>query len=174
MYPGLVSSTVVTACQLPPFATWLWVGYAIVVLVYRTRFSVLWSPAADADTQTTWRYPLESIAIEGSAESRVKTSGLSADRPDARMTCAPHVEPLVSELRINTIRSHVFVSMLTRSTEKSVSVVSPVSMAPTKRMFGLPPSYSSVVRVYVWSTLSSEVAVSVIRVVHVVSVESTT
>src|SRR2546422_1618441 len=74
MYPGLVSSTLVTACQFPPFATWLWVGYAIVVLVYRTRFSVLWSPAADADTQTTWRYPLESMAIEGSPESRVKTS----------------------------------------------------------------------------------------------------
>jgi len=64
--------------------------------------------------------------------------------------------------------------MLTLSTEKSVCAVSPVSTAPTKRMFGLPPSYSSVVRVYVWSTLSSEVAVSVIRVVHVVSVESTT
>src|SRR2546430_17518263 len=101
MYPGLVSSTLVPACQFPPFATWLWVGYAIVVLVYRTRFSVLWSPAADADNQTTWRYPLESIAIEGSPGSRVKTRRLSAEPPRARMTCAAHAEPLGSRLRIN-------------------------------------------------------------------------
>src|SRR2546427_8703425 len=119
MYPGLVSSTLVTACQFPPFATWLWVGYAIVVLVYRTRFSVLWSPAADADTQTTWRYPLESMAIEGSPESRVKTSGLSADRPEARITCGPHLQHTVFELRITTLRYNVFVLMVSLLTQKS-------------------------------------------------------
>src|SRR5439155_24408699 len=67
MYPGYVSSTAVTAAQLALDASSACVGYVTVVFVYRTRSKELWSPVADADTHATWRYPDESIAIDGSA-----------------------------------------------------------------------------------------------------------
>ena len=71
MYPVAVSSTTVTLAQFEELASWACVGYATKVFVYRTRFRVDWSPVVEADTQTTWRYPPESIAMEGSALSKV-------------------------------------------------------------------------------------------------------
>ena len=71
MYPGAVSSTAVTMAQFEELASWACVGYVIKVFAYRTRFRMVWSPAVDADTQTTWRYPPESMAMEGSALSKL-------------------------------------------------------------------------------------------------------
>ena len=105
MKPGEASSTFVTTAQFAAEADWGCVGYATVVFVYRTRFIDCWLPAAEADTQTTWRKPPESIAIDGSVESRASTSGLSPGLPDARMIWLPQVDPLVSKLRMRTIRS---------------------------------------------------------------------
>src|SRR5213594_989931 len=105
MYPGLESSTFATACQFAAFASWVSVGYATVVFVYRTRLSVLWSPDPEEETHTKWRNPAESIAIDGSVESRARTRGLSPDRPDARTICPLQVDPLVSRLRMKTTRS---------------------------------------------------------------------
>src|SRR5437879_9448379 len=42
MYPGFVSSTLVTTSQLVPVASSFWVGHATVDFVYRTRFIVFW------------------------------------------------------------------------------------------------------------------------------------
>src|SRR2546422_8192593 len=111
-----------------------------------TRFSVLWSPAADADTQTTWRYPLVSMAIEGSPESRVKTSGLSADRPAATMTCAPHLEPLVSKDRMRITLSHKVVDTMTDRSTKTSDATASDPKASTNRIEGAPELYSEAVR----------------------------
>src|SRR2546426_6729672 len=149
MYPGLVSSTFVTTSQLVPVASSFWVGHATVVFVYRTRFILFWLPAEAAETQTTWRNPPESIAIEGSAEAYEYRMGLSADRPEARMIWEPHEDPLVSRLRTRTMRSQVFVVVtFARSTHRSEAVPSPPP-ASRNRMEGAPALYSGVVMSYV-------------------------
>src|SRR5437667_1029121 len=113
IYPVEASSTFVTACQFAPDANCAWVGYATVIFVYRTRVIVFWFPAADAETQTTWRKPAESIAMDGSVESRVTINGLSADLPEARMTWLPQVDPLGSELRMMITRSQMILAPVT-------------------------------------------------------------
>src|SRR3972149_369607 len=105
MYPREASSTVLTDSQFPEDASSDCAAFVTVVFVYRTRLRVLWSPDEEAETQMTWRCPEASNAIEGSAESYEYRSGLSPEFPDARMMGVPHVEPLVSELRLRMMRS---------------------------------------------------------------------
>src|SRR6266498_5724959 len=106
--------------------------------------------------------------MEGSDESRAKRRALSPVRPDARMIWDPHGEPLVSELRIRTIRSQQLVGeTVPQSRYRSDWEESEASAFPTKRMAGAPALNSAVVSVYVCTALSSAVLVIVIRVFQV-------
>src|SRR2546426_8954399 len=105
MNPAAESSTDVTASQFALLPSWTWLGQATVVFEQRIRFIVCWFPAPLAAAHATCRKPAESIAIEGSVESRARRTGLSADRPEARVIWVPHVEPLAFVLRIRMTRS---------------------------------------------------------------------
>src|SRR5947209_13098195 len=115
MYPGFVSSTLVTTSQLVPVASSFWVGHATVDFVYRTRFIVFWFPAEAAETQTTWRNPPESIAIEGSAEAYEYRMGLSVDRPEARGIWDPHAAPRAPSLDIRRTRPQISAYLTSRT-----------------------------------------------------------
>src|SRR5947199_3637808 len=100
------------------------------------------------------------MAIDGSAESRVKTSGLSANRPEARMTCAPHVEPLVSKDRMRITLSHKAVDTMTDRSTKTSDATAADPQASTNRIEGAPEMYSEAERSEVYSVFVVEAIVT--------------
>src|SRR2546422_7801683 len=109
MNPVAESSTDVTASQFALLPNCTWLGQGTVVFEYRIRFIVCWFPGPLAAAHATCRKPAESMAIEGSVESRARRTGLSDDRPEAMVIWVPHVEPLTSVLRIRMTRSQYVV-----------------------------------------------------------------